>query len=847
MVGALQPSRGGALVWKSVNGGQSFSGLPALTASGVLSIVIDPVNPNIVYAGIENGVAKSVDSGQTWTYSTDLPIQIVALAIDPITTSTLYAGTNNLVARSRDSGATWTPIGLYGTRVTALAIDPVTPRTVYAGSTNAFFRSTDGGDNWTGAHLGPYYIWSLSISRSATSTIYAATDRGVLKTTTGGGAGLGDWAWANTGLPTGAAFSIAVDPTDASVAYVGTNSGVFKTTSGGNQWLPVPGVSGQIWSIAIPTGAHNTIYVGSPNGGTAVSSDGGATWTNGGPASSIYALAVDPLVPTTVYAGSTVQWDAFVARLSADGSALEYSTYLGGSGFDYGNAIAVDSLGSAYVVGATTSADFPVLNPLQATFAGVRDLFVAKISSAGALTYATYLGGSMWEDGGAIAVDASGQAHVAGYTLSGNFPTARAYQPVFGGGGADAFVATLNSTGNGLVYSTFLGGSGSESGPSGYTVGRDPVVSIAVMPSGEAYVTGATSSTNFPTLRALQATHGGGEYDAFVARFSASGLLQWSTYLGGTAADLGKRIALDPTGAVVVAGFSSSTDFPTRNPLQAGNAGSDDVFVARIVEDPPDSTPPTTTIAPSGSEGLAGWYRSTVVVTLTATDPAGESGVAFVDYKVNDAAFQSYSSPFIVAAEGMTAVTARATDVAGNVESVPPFVVIKIDTGAPMLTLESPVERDYLHSETLTLSFSARDEVSGLASGSPSATLDGVSAPTGQRIQLLTLPLGAHTFVASASDVAGNASQRLVTFHVVATIGSLKGAVNAYTALGKIVRATQNSLLETLDDAQAALDRGKVTVVRKKLADFIAVCRQRVVADVANVLIADAQYVLGTL
>jgi hypothetical protein len=173
--------------------------------------------------------------------------------------------------------------------------------------------------------------------------------------------------------------------------------------------------------------------------------------------------------------------------------------------------------------------------------------------------------------------------------------------------------------------------------------------------------------------------------------------------------------------------------------------------------------------------------------------------------------------------------------------------VIAFDTGAPALNVDSPVARDYLHSEALTLSFSAGDEVSGLASGSPSATLDGASAPNGQTIQLLTLPLGAHTFVASASDAAGNASQRSVTFHLVATIQSLVVAVNAYATEGKVDPAAKNSLLAKLNDAQAALDRGNVIVVRNKLSDFIGVCRKRVPADVANALIADAQYVLGTL
>ena len=625
-------------------------------------------------------------------------------------------------------------------------------------------------------------VWSLGLSGSSPSTIYAGGEFGVFKTTTGGG---DRWLPASAGLQS-RVRALAVDPTDPSIVYAGTENGLFKTTSGGAQWLPVPGFSGaRIWSVAIAAGARDTIYVGLPNGGNAVSNDAGATWTFGAPEVQISALAVDPAVPTTVYAGSSAGWDGFVSRFSLDGSALEYSTYLGGSGFDYGNAIAIDSTGSAYVVGATSSVDFPVLNPLQAKFGGIRDLFVAKISPAGALTYATYLGGSEWEDGGTIGVDARGQAHVAGYTFSQNFPTARAYQPTFGGGYVDAFVATVNSTGNELVYSTFLGGSGSEMGPGAYIVGRDPVVSIAVTPAGEAYVTGATSSANFPTLRAVQSSHGGGEYNGFVARFSADGLLQWSTFLGGSGADFGKRIALDPTGGVVVAGFTSSTNFPTRNPLQAGNAGSDDAFVARIAEDSIDSTPPTTTIALLGSEGLAGWYRSNVAVTLTATDTVGESGIAFIDYQVNDAAFQRYGNPFTVVAQGATTVTARATDNSGNVEPVSASVLVKIDNGAPMATVESPLERDYLHSETLTLSFSARDEVSGLVGGSPSATLDGASAASGQRIDLLTLPLGAQTLVTSASDVAGNASQLSVTFHIVATIQSLKAAVNAYQPSGR--------------------------------------------------------------
>jgi hypothetical protein len=275
----------------------------------------------------------------------------------------------------------------------------------------------------------------------------------------------------------------------------------------------------------------------------------------------------------------------------------------------------------------------------------------------------------------------------------------------------------------------------------------------------------------------------------------------------------------------------------------AGNVEALPPFVVVTI----DTGAPVTAIALSGSQGLAGWYRSSVMVTLSAADQAGGSGVAFVDYQVNGAAFQRYSGPFAVVAEGATTIKARATDTSGNVETMPPFVVVTIDTGAPVVNVGSPLGRDYLHTDTLALSFSAGDDVSGLASGSPFATLDGASALNNQTIQLLTLPLGAHTFVASATDTAGNAAQRSVTFHVVATIQSLMAAVNVYATQGKIDPATKKSLLEKLNDAQAALSRGRVADVRRKLSDFIGICGKRVPAAVASVLVADAQYVLGTL
>ena len=252
---------------------------------------------------------------------------------------------------------------------------------------------------------------------------------------------------------------------------------------------------------------------------------------------------------------------------------LIYSTYLGGSGTDEGNAIAVDSSGNAYVAGWTSSTNFPTMNPLQPANAGGYDAFVAKLNPSGsALVYSTYLGGIENDAVLGIAVNSSGNAYVAGWTASTNFPTMNPLQAVYGGGSSNAFVANLNPSGSALVYSTYLGGSCADSGSG-----------IAVDSSGNAYVTGSTCSTNFPTMNPLQAANAGG-YDAFVAEINPSGsALVYSTYLGGSGDDPGTGIAVDGSGNAYVTGQTNSTNFPTMNPLQAANAGgNDDAFVAKL-------------------------------------------------------------------------------------------------------------------------------------------------------------------------------------------------------------------------------------------------------------------------
>ncbi len=358
----------------------------------------------------------------------------------------------------------------------------------------------------------------------------------------------------------------------------------------------------------------------------------------------------------TTYGGSG---DAFVAELSPDGSSLVYSSYLGGSAQDSAQALAVDSSGSAYLTGSTQSSDFPVLNALQVGNDGCTvvntvltcssDAFVAKVDPKGAnLVYSTYLGGSSADYGQAIVVDTAGNAYLAGYTYSKDFPVQNAFQTAIGGG-IDAFLTALSADGSALIFSTYLGGSGqdrafglamdasgaifltgdtqSKDFPTGANAFQsenagsgdafvckfaprtsqllystflggtnvDQGTAITLDPAGDAFVTGLTESSDFPTVDPLQkllGSSGAGACgtgvcsDAFVAELRPSGQVVYSTYLGGNGADLGQAIAVDSSGVAYVAGSTSSTNFPAVAGAAQGTlavAGSNsDAFIAKV-------------------------------------------------------------------------------------------------------------------------------------------------------------------------------------------------------------------------------------------------------------------------
>ncbi len=254
-----------------------------------------------------------------------------------------------------------------------------------------------------------------------------------------------------------------------------------------------------------------------------------------------------------------------------------YSTYLGGANNDYGYGIALDAKGNAYITGSTASLNFPVLGCIQCVNAGgLADAFVTELNPGG-LVYSTYLGGAGNDYGYGIAVDPLGNAYVTGSTSSANFPVALCFQCLFQGGAADAFVTEIAAGGAGLVYSTYLGGKAADYGRA-----------IAVDPAGDAFVTGNTTSKNFPVPGCVFGCLPGGLSDAFVAELQRKPggpvALVYSDYLGGAANDYGYGIAVDPNQNVYVTGATSSVNFPVTAPacFQCAPQGLSDAFVTHV-------------------------------------------------------------------------------------------------------------------------------------------------------------------------------------------------------------------------------------------------------------------------
>jgi hypothetical protein len=351
--------------------------------------------------------------------------------------------------------------------------------------------------------------------------------------------------------------------------------------------------------------------------------------------------------PTTAGAFDTSRngaFDAFVTKLNASGSALVYSSYLGGLEVEFVAGAAVDASGNAYMAGITRSADFPTTpGAFDTTQNGLFDVFVTRLNAAGsALEYSTFLGGVDFDDAGGLAIDAGGNAYVAGGTASPDYPTtAGAFDRTTDG--SDAFVTKLNSAGSALVYSTFVGGA----------TGSDGASDVIVDASGNAWIAGSTTSTDFPTTpgTAFDTTANGGT-DAFLAQLDAAGsALLHGTFLGGADSDWANDLAFDPGGNVIVAGQTMSTDFPTTAGAFDRVWNGDplifwgDAFVTKFaVGNPLPAPPPPAPDAPT-LVSPANDARFAPGTTITF-DWSDVSGAASYTIQIDDS--DSFSAPLIV-------------------------------------------------------------------------------------------------------------------------------------------------------------------------------------------------------
>jgi hypothetical protein len=471
-----------------------------------------------------------------------------ALLIDPVLSySTFLAGSSdnfgNAIAVDGFGNA-------YVTGGTTSSDFPTTPRA---------FQPTYQGDNGFGYQgvVGDVFVTKLN-----------ATGSRVIYSTYIGGSG-GD-----------SAYGIVLDPQGNAYLTGGTNSPDFPHTAGA--WQPeCCGLNDVFVTKLNPTGSAliYSTHIGVSGEGTrgfgiAVDSIGAAYITgNAGPGF--------PTTPGALKTDCNCFTNGFVMKLNPHATAAAYSTFLGGSSVDYGESIAVDGAGRAYVTGYSSSSDFPTTaGAFQLSNNGGVDSFISVVNRAGkTLAYSTLLGGAGNDEGYKIAVNA-GKAYLTGPTSSADFPvTSGSFQTTFGGGNSDAFVAEIDPSKSGtasLAYSTFLGGSGDEN----LTDFQRDI--LAVDTFGNVCVTGTTTSTDFPTLHAVQDESGGG-WDAYVAVLNPTGSrLRFSTYLGGDGDDFGRGIAFGG-GNIYVTGQTSSANFPTSaGAFQTVFKGSTDAFVTKI-------------------------------------------------------------------------------------------------------------------------------------------------------------------------------------------------------------------------------------------------------------------------
>jgi uncharacterized protein (TIGR03437 family) len=756
---ALQANKSGESFYASANGGANWTAASGgLRAQSVNDIALDPSNAATIYTATDRGVFKTTNGGVQWAQvgTAQLNTFVTQLVINPAMPQTLYAVAASGLFRSNDGGASWTRLMVSGS-LRQLAIDPNAPSNLYLSAIgSSLMKSTDGGTTWTPLSIpalgGGGQLRAFAIDPSSANLIYLGTTQGFWKSTNGGA----NWTFVSFNFPDQSTAlqlgNLKVSRSNPTVLYLASVfGGLVKSSDGGLTWqsarLPLSiGISTQLVYALDPTDA-NAVYAA--NNEVYKTTDGGVTWvlaSNGLGGGLVRALAVSASAPQNIYAGANASQEAFLSKLNPNGSALVFSTYLGGNKDDVATDLAVDATG-IYLTGYTTSVDFPLANAYQNRSAGGYDAFVTKINPAGAaLLWSTFLGGDSSEFAYALALNAAGNVFVAGSTYSRNFPTARAVQPANNSKEtffSDAFVTRFSADGRQLDYSTYLGGSNEEQ-----------AYNLAVDAAGNAYVTGYTQSPDFPQAGEfrLNPPNTGFVWRAYVTKLNAPGAAwDYSFMLGGNAQDEGRAIAVDAAGNAYVTGSTFSNNFPT-TPNAVQLKGPRDAFVTKIaisadlaltLSDLPD---------PVQANGTLSY-----IATVTNNGPDAAANVSVTDSLPAGVSFVSASSTQ-GSCSGTNTVTCN-LGVLANKARATVSVVVRLNAGTTTLsnratvtsaTLDGDSNNNAATQETRTgmlpSLFGRVTQADGNGFGSVTMTLGG-----GQRPVVMTTGDGSYQFAELAA------------------------------------------------------------------------------------------------
>ncbi|MFX0065643.1 MAG: SBBP repeat-containing protein [Candidatus Hermodarchaeota archaeon] len=546
-------------------------------------------------------------------------------------------------------------------------------------------------------------------------------------------------------------------------------------------------LTGQTGSSDFPTtpGAYDTTHNGekdvfvcklSPDGTTLVYS----TFIGGTEDDRGYSLALDSVnnvyltgetnsisFPTTPGAYDTTHngaEDVFFCKLSPDGTTLVYSTFIGGIGFDYGCSLALDSENDVYIAGETLG-DFPTTSGANDTTynGGFTDIFVCKLSADGSnLLYSTFIGGSYSDSVHSLALDSSNNVYLTGWTDSSDFPiTPDAYDTTYNDNSySDVFFCKLSPDGTTLVYSTFIGGNN-----------RDYGLSLALDSINNVYLTGRTGSSDFPTTPGAYDTTYNGEKDVFVCKLSPDGTtLVYSTFIGGNNTEYGLSLALDSINNVYLTGYTYSSDFPTTPGAYdtTHNGWGEDVFFCKLS---PDGTTLVYSTFIGGTEDDRGYSL--------ALDSANN---VYLTGETNSISFPTTPGAYDTTHNGRPAV----------------FVCKLLST--PTVTITSPITATYAQdSVTLIYSISSWTSIEAVA-----VYLDGVVnntvLPSGSVI--FNLVDGTHNLTIVAMDEIGNLGKSTVIFAILKD-SDLDGMPDTWEV--------SNGLNMTLDDASEDPDADGLT------------------------------------